>query len=307
MKRRLPGFLPFRGSRGFVIEDQPEGRTLAVTGPWTPATEKALVARGIDRLDLNYARGYCEPDLGFLRAWPLRHLHVLDRTITDLTPVARMAETLRTLSFQVAPKTTFDVSSVPNIESLTAYWACLRGTIDRALNLTDLMVFDYDESYVVPLAQHESLQTLVLKNAPRLERLAGIESFPALRRLSILRALNLSDLDGVATTSTTLRRFDLEDCRVESLDAVGDLLNLTFLGVNDGGTIASLDPLRSLQQLEVLYAWGTTRIADGDLTPLLDLPRLREVRMRSRKQYQPSVAEIATKLANRQQDSPSSE
>ena len=161
------------------------------------------------------------------------------------------------------------------------------------------MVFDYDESDLTALVQHESLQTLVFKNAPRLERIAGIESFPALRRLSILRALNLSDLDGVATTSTTLRRFDLEDCRVESLDAIGDLVNLTFLGVNDAGTIMSLHPLRSLQQLEVLYSWGTTRIADGDLTPLLELSRLRELRMRSRKQYRPSVAEIATQLANR--------
>lgn len=47
MKRRLPGFLPFHGSRGLVIEDQPEGRTLAVTGPWTPATEMTSRTRRV--------------------------------------------------------------------------------------------------------------------------------------------------------------------------------------------------------------------------------------------------------------------
>ena len=46
---------------------------------------------------------------------------------------------------------------------------------------------------------------------------------------------------------------------------------------------------------EVL-AWGSTRILDADLSPLLSLPRLTELRMKSRREYKPSVKEVQSEL-----------
>ena len=55
-------------------------------------------------------------------------------------------------------------------------------------------------------------------------------------------------------------------------------------------------PLAHLGQLEVLHAHGTTNITDGDLTPLLRLRSLREVRIQARRHYKPSLAHVQTHL-----------
>jgi internalin A len=42
--------------------------------------------------------------------------------------------------------------------------------------------------------------------------------------------------------------------------------------------------------------WESTRVADGDLAPLLQLQHLRDLRLMNRKHYRPSVAQVKEKL-----------
>jgi hypothetical protein len=51
-----------------------------------------------------------------------------------------------------------------------------------------------------------------------------------------------------------------------------------------------------LSLLECLYAWGSTRIEDGDLSPLLRLSHLSEIRMRDRREYRPRLAQVKEQL-----------
>ncbi len=83
---------------GYRIEDEEGGRTLVVSGSWTREAEQILVEGSVDGLDLNYAHGFCEPSLDFLDGWPIRRLHVLDRSLVGLEPIARLSETLEELS-----------------------------------------------------------------------------------------------------------------------------------------------------------------------------------------------------------------
>jgi hypothetical protein len=75
--------------------------------------------------------------------------------------------------------------------------------------------------------------------------------------------------------------------------------SLTRLKVANCGDIASLAPLRGLDQLEELFAWESTKVLDGDLSVLLELPRLRAIGMRDRREYRPRVAEIERALSAR--------
>ena len=85
-----------------------------------------------------------------------------------------------------------------------------------------------------------------------------------------------------------------EECpQIDAIDEVERLIGLRFLGVSECGAIASLSPVRGLTQLETFYAWGSTRILDGDLSPLTQLPRLQEIRMRNRRGYKPPVPSTA--------------
>jgi hypothetical protein len=85
---------------------------------------------------------------------------------------------------------------------------------------------------------------------------------------------------------------------IDDLDQVRKLSGLNWFGISNSGPIESLAPLESLQRLETLHAWGTTRVTDNDLAPLLRLPKLKELRMRDRREYSPRVSEVQEMLAN---------
>jgi internalin A len=67
------------------------------------------------------------------------------------------------------------------------------------------------------------------------------------------------------------------------------------LSVSDCGTIDTIAPLANLHNLEWLSAWGSTRILDGDMQPLAQLPRLAEIRMRDRATYHPRISTLKAK------------
>src|SRR5687768_424496 len=92
-----------REGRGYVIEDRPDGdQVLVVADDWSQdaATE---VLRGVDALELNYARGFRERNLNFVEGLPVRRLLVLSRTLKDVSPIEFLGNSLERLQLQVSP------------------------------------------------------------------------------------------------------------------------------------------------------------------------------------------------------------
>jgi hypothetical protein len=290
---QLPG-----GPTGFVIEDAPEGPTLVLTGPWTVAADAPLRTGQVDGLVVNYARGFCEGDLEFLMSdWPLRRLEVLDRGLLDLEPISRLADSLEELSVQAAPRARLDLATLPRLQSVAGEWALLRPTLDQVPALRSLITWRFDESNLLALTDHTRLERLTIKEARRLQTLHGITCLESLSFLSLGLARQLTDLGDIGDLSSSLRGVDLEDCtRLGALDGLAGLIHLRLLGFSDCSDIESLGPIRDMSKLETVWAWGTTRIRDGDLSPLLALPRLRELRMRGRREYRPPIEEVESKL-----------
>ena len=97
-----------------------------------------------------------------------------------------------------------------------------------------------------------------------------------------------------------LRELHLEACKkVSTLDDVATCGDLEVLNLSDGANFTSAQPLRALTKLRELLLFGSTRIMDGDLSPIADLPQLQELRMQSRRHYRPSVEEIQKIIADR--------
>jgi hypothetical protein len=89
-------------------------------------------------------------------------------------------------------------------------------------------------------------------------------------------------------------------CRgISSLDEIGHLSGLTYLNVSECGDIASFGPLANLHHLKELYAYGSTRVVDGDLSPLTGLNHLTDVRMQNRRDYTPSLKSIKEQIERR--------
>ena len=282
----------------YVIESGIDGRTLVVTGPWSTETERALIRERIDALQLNYARGFTDHRLDFLSAkWGLRALDVLDRAVVDLEPLHRLSETLERLSVQAAPRADLDLSGFPKLSYLAGEWLVLKRTLEEARGLGELVTWRFIETDLECLRVHPDLERLTIKEALRLRTLSGARHARGIRRLAIITGRRLGDMTDVESVAASLEELQLQGCPLlQSLDFAAPLVNVEFLNVGACGDIASLYPLEGLAKLQTFHAWGSTRIVDRDLTPLLRLPQLRDVRMRDRRDYTPRLAEVQATL-----------
>jgi hypothetical protein len=80
------------------------------------------------------------------------------------------------------------------------------------------------------------------------------------------------------------------------LTDLSGLIGLRELDVSESGSLDSLAPIVGLTGLERLYMYGSTTIADGDLTPLLGMTQMRDLRMMNRGHYQPTLGSIRAQL-----------
>jgi hypothetical protein len=281
------------GDAGYVVEDTREGRSLVVTGPWSEAAEQALARGEADGLVLNYARGF-SGSLDFLDdRWRLRRLSVLDRSIVDLDPICRL-ETLEKLSVQAAADAVLDLGPLLSLRSVSGEWALIGRTLSTVGELERVSTWLFGEVDLRPFRDHVALKALTIKDAPYLEALTGLSNLFDLASLTIVGARRLHRIDEVGELSASMQKLKFEGCRgIDAIDVVEPLVGLRFLGISESGDIASLAPVTSLEQLETLYAWGSTRILDGDLSALSRLPRLKEIRMRDRRGYKPRVGDLA--------------
>lgn len=282
---------------GFVVEnDAVVGQVVVLTGPWSKEAARALERS--DGLVINYARGFTGDEIEFLdESMEVRYLKLLDRSIRDLTPITRLSASLEGLSIQAAEEAELDLGSFPGLTQASGDWALLGRTISSADSLREVTTWRFDDSDLHVLRDLFELRRLTIKDAPALESLEGVESLNHLTALEIGAAQKLSDIDAIHAVAETLCEFKLEACRaVDAIDSAGAATKLQRLGISDCGDIDSLAPVARLEGLEELSAWGTTRILDGDLSPLLGLTSLREVRMRDRRTYRPRVSEVVAAL-----------
>lgn len=285
----------------FALEQTPDGVDLVVTGDWSPVAAAYLRDGFADGLVLNYARGYRENDLAFLKGLPVRRLHVLARNVTNLSPVYSLADQLVSLRVQSDPRATIELDRLPLLQTLSAGWQQVQGTLRFAPRLERLLLLSYTEPDFAPLTSLSSLVSVVLKDHPRVQSLDGIEDLPWLAELGVHLAKNLEDIAALKRASSpVLQTLQLSSCRkITDIAAVASSTSLRFLELSDAGDLTTIAPLAALDDLERLYLYGSTKIMDSNLDPIARLSRLRDFRIQSRREYTPSVKQIQDEIARR--------
>lgn len=285
----------------FVIETGYDGgKDLVVTGEWTSEAQQALEAGLADRLVLNYARGFWPQPLDFLRGLPLRKLVLLDRSVTDLHAIYSLAPTLTELRVQSDQKATIELERLPMLRTLAASWPQIQGSIAYAPQLEDLSVPSYAEPDLSALTVLPALASLVMKQRPRLCSLAGLEALPRLRHLGVHMARELDDVSALSLTTSRLETLQITASKgLTEVSPIASATALQFLELSEGGELPSALPFAGLRKLKRLYLFGSTKISDGDLNPILELPELRDFRIMNRRHYTPSNDEVQAAIQRR--------
>lgn len=189
-----------------------------------------------------------------------------------------------------------DLGEASRLRALAGEWELIRWQLRLLDSLERLITWRFDEPSLLALNEHTHLRRLTIKEPRKLESLLGAESFQSLRHLELTPAPWLTDITAIDDL-TGLEALILEGARsLGTIDRLRLHVNLRHLAIADSGEIESLSPLRDLTRLQTLYLWGTTRILDADLSPVLGLSALTDLRMRPRKLYRPSVPEVMSRL-----------
>ena len=133
---------------------------LVVTEPWTAQSGRIFEKGRAHRLVLNYALGFNEPTLDFLRGLPIRELEIIDRRLTNLEPIYSLAPTLESLHVTTHPDLTIRLTELPKLHSLVASWAQVSDTIGQVSGLDDVFLLAYTPDNLEPLSSHTGLETL---------------------------------------------------------------------------------------------------------------------------------------------------
>jgi internalin A len=217
---------------------------------------------------------------------------LLDRRQLDLEPVEVLGAMLRGLSIDTHPKAALDLSRLSELKTLSANWSNVSHNFDHAPPLEQLRLGAYPERTLEALNDQTALRELVLDDRPRVTSLQGLGCWQTLRNLAVQGASALQDFEGLWGGSH-LQSLNLLKCqklqRVDFIEAMGALLHLN---ISECGEVESLAPLSHALGLEKLELYGSTRIVDLDLRPLLALDRLRMLRIKSKKEYVPTVEDV---------------
>ena len=282
----------------FQIVEGVDGQDLVLSGAWSAEAEEAVTGGVADGVVINYARGYSARDIVIPGHLAIKRLEIILRSARDMEPIYRMEGSLESLSVQVDPQVQIDLSRLPRLRHLATDWKQVSGSVHEARNLRSVSLLTYSALDLTPLIMLRSLTKISLKHFPSIRSLHGVEELRHLESLGIFTGRHLDDISALAhLQNQDLSDLSLSSCkRITALDAVGACAGLRYLDVSDGGTIDSLAPLARLRNLVRLYLYGSTRIADGDLTPIAGLGDLQDFRMMNRRAYQPSVGEIQASL-----------
>jgi len=270
---------------GFLIENRPDGAHALVHRPLAPDEVKSLRSLNVSTVEIVDAKGWIGGSIAFVR-----EMDFIERLCirSMLVPAAQLSSVeslihLKVLEIATCCRTPIDFSGFRQLERCVLKWRKGCESLFDCGQLTSLVIMCYREPQ------------LPIQNLIALERLQILDSstktLDFLRQLKSLRRMRLGALHCLRDTqdigyATGLQYLDIDRCSgFSSILEFKKLEKLLYLCLNDIGTIESLQPLRALLELESVFFWGNTKVNDGRIEFLRELPRFSYVSFANRRHY----------------------
>jgi internalin A len=279
---------------GYFLDRDPDGfgTVMALKSSWSPKYARAVAKHDVKVIRLSMFNGWSDSDISFLRDLPaLEGVDILSEKVTDVRVITELAN-LRLLSLTCKATGSIDLVKLKRLVRVFLTWRDAYRSLFALHTLKKITILGYPERDLWIWPQPNQVLFEMYLSSRKLESLRGIGNFPKIGKLTISKCPKLACLDDLST-STSLENFVLAKCPgVENLTSVSSLHDLRELSIEDCGEIHSLAPLAECKRLEFLQVAGNTTLLDGDLSPLLSLPKLREVLVARRKHYSHTAEQL---------------
>ena len=211
-------------------------------------------------------------DLAFLPdVAGLRSLRILSG-VPDLSPVTRCSGLVR-LRLPGSATSELDLSGLRGLRELEVPWPVVARSLPLMASLDDLVLPEWKGASLSVLGPKPALRKLRLEaSRNHVTDMEGAALLPALCELRLYdgRLARSELLAGAAA----LEDVSLLSAKTDTIAFVSSLALLQRLELENSSDIASLAPVADHPALREVIVSGSTRIVDGDLSPLLDNARL---------------------------------
>ena len=264
-------------SKYFIDEAENEmGRCLVLTASWSDSLKSVIKKENISVLRLSQSAGWKGDDISFIQDLPgLRGVEIYSWGVKDVTPLQAIND-LEYLGLQCEFTKAPDFSLFKKLKVCKLFWRPKAETVFACSGLNFLNIVNYPSEDLKDIQSMTSLKRLQLTSR-KLSTLSGVENLVFLSVLDLAECPKLKKISGIHECQQ-LEVLEIENCKkVYDITLLGKLENLKNIMLTSCGKVKSLQPLVNCQSLEAVSFVGDTIIEDGDLAPLLEIPKLRDV------------------------------
>lgn len=240
----------------------------------------AYLAGSFTTLGINTAKGYAVSNIEFIADWTfVRDIFIVPGVVDiSLRPLASL-RSLRSLIVSGSECTDITLAEFPELEEFRGYWHPKLLCDSHRLRVLDLSRYKSKTGDLVHFPSLPALQELQLVQG-NTASLVGVDRLPALSIVELHHLSKLVSLRGVDLLPQ-LERLHCGNCpSLKDAAVVAPALrSLRVLRLNDCAPLSSLHFLDRMTNLEEFRFVGTN-VADGDMTPLLQLKRVGFMRKR---------------------------
>jgi hypothetical protein len=238
-------------------------------------------------------------DLSFLQEFPLLlYLEVVDSKRVNTRQLDGLSN-LRGLRLE-SPGAGLDFACFPQLETFIGNWHSDNRNLAQSGELRRLLAWRFQprSADLADLAGCVRLEQLHITQT-NLTSLAGLESLEDLRYLDITTASKLKSLDVLSSGQSGIRELSVSNAKaIASYRPLAAVKNLRRLKLSTCAAMPDLKWTAGMNQLD-FFSFVETTVDDGDLSPLLKLPRLRYVGTFDKRTYNYKCNALNELLQNR--------
>lgn len=275
----------------FNVIDGPAGKFISVDSDRLDETMTLFAEQQMAGIHISSMGPYKTTDLEFLRDHPnVTSVLVSEAGGIDLGGLAYLTNLKHlTLDNYDLP---ISLRQFGQLETFAGQWSKELQLGPECARLTSLSLRKYKAKDLTQFPALPALSSLELVQAS-LASLEGIQLHSQIEKLTFHRCSKLASIDAIAGLSDgSLRQLSFERCqKIENIEILGRLRRVKTINLQYCPDLRGLDFLQGCQQLEGFGFFGT-KLPDGDLTPLLSLPKLSFVGMSDKRHFSHSQDEL---------------